>query len=497
MASSPAQARRPYLVGDALRYRWRSVLLLIILGGTMGAALTLRSADTSTSTAAVIVNPLLGNPFSPDGSDDLEAMSTEAQVVRSDDVAQAAATAVGQDADSLPAVTVTVVPNTQVLEITATAQDGELAQDVADQFARSYLDLRTQLALDVVGDRTQRLEDQIRESEDQLRAATRRANAATSSGEEALQNRLADGFQTDVFNQRSALTEVINTDTTSGRVVSPASTPTTRSAGKFLPLAGGLIAGLLAGLAFALLRERSQDLVRSGVAVSDVGVRILGEFTRGMRSKPDQLSEAMRVTRLHALETLGTSAVLMVADPAPPPDTSRLAGGLALAFARGPSTVALVQATDVELLGTSTAGLGGVDGLSEALLSEEDAVAMLLPVEASLSYLPPGRNLAQAYERFLPEFLGPVLDDLSKEDRLVVVQSPPLSSAEGEALAGAADAVLLVITRHRHRLADVERTAALLADRPAQLIGAVIVDPKQARLDEWGPGNASKRHSRD
>jgi Mrp family chromosome partitioning ATPase len=92
--------------------------------------------------------------------------------------------------------------------------------------------------------------------------------------------------------------------------------------------------------------------------------------------------------------------------------------------------------------------------------------------------------------------LGPLLDQLRKQDQLVVVQGPAIGSAEGEALAGVADAVLLVVIRHRHTLAQVEQTAALLADLPTRLIGAVIVDPRQPRLDKWKPGSANTRLSR-
>jgi Mrp family chromosome partitioning ATPase len=263
-----------------------------------------------------------------------------------------------------------------------------------------------------------------------------------------------------------------------------------------LPPIGGLIAGGFLGGVVGLVRERSHDLVRGATGVSDLGVPVLGEFTKQTTSDPKALNEAMRVTRLHALEQVDRPAVLVVAGPGAPADTSRLAGGLALAFARVPAPTTLVQATEVQLLGTSTSGLDTVDGLSEAILHQQDPVPLLLPVEPNLSYLPTGRDLPRTYERFLPELLGPVLDQLRKDDRLVVVQSPSLSQAEGEALASVADAVILVVARHRHTFAQVERAIEMLADRRIPLAGAVIVDPHQTRLDEWGPGGTGTQPSR-
>lgn len=501
MASTPVQDRRLHLARDTLRYRRWSILILAALGLAGGLSLMLRGGEVYTSNAQVLVNPIVGNAFSPDGgSDALESMASEAQVVISDAVVENAAADLDLDPDSrllTSAVSVNVVPNTQVLQITVSGVRGDLVREVADAMGENYLDVREQLAVDLVQTRTDRLEAQIADTETNLEEATRKANAATTSGEEALQERLADGYQTDLFNQRTALTEVLNTDTEPGRVVSPAVAARTEAPARtLLPPIAGTIAGGLLGLVVGLVRERGKDLVRGATGVSDLGVPVLGEFTKRTTSDPKALNEAMRVARLHALEQVDRPAVLVVAGVAAPADTSRLAGGLSLAFARVPAPTTLVQATEVQLLGTSASGLETVAGLSEAVLDGRDPVELLLPVEQNLVFLPTGRDLPRAYERFVPELLGPVLDQLRKDDRLVVVQSPSLSQAEGEALASVADAVILVVTRHRHTFAEVERAVVMLADRRIPLAGAVIVDPDQPRLDEWA-GRTSVPAGRD
>ncbi len=499
MASTPVQDRRLHLARDTLRYRRWSILILAVAGLAGGLALMLRGGDVYTSNAQVLVNPIIGNAFSPDGADDLASMESEAQVVISDAVIADAADDLDLDPDSrllTSAVAVNVVPNTQVLQISVTGVRSDLVQDVAQAVSLSYLDLREQLASELVQSRIDRINDQIAETGALLRQATAAANNATG-GQQALQERLADGYQTDLFNQRATLLEVVNTDTESGRVVSPAGTPISEApARQFLPPVAGLIAGGLLGLVVGLVRERGADLVRSATGVTDLGVPIVGEFTKRTSSDPTALNEAMRVARLHALEQVDRPAVLAVAGAAGPADTSRLAGGLALAFARIPAATTLVQATDVQLLGGSGSGPDAAEGLSEAVVDGRDPTELLLPVEPDLMYLPAGRDLPRAYERFVPELLGPVLDQLRKDDRLVVVQSPSLSQAEGEALASVADAVILVVTRHRHTFAEVERAVGVLAERRIPLAGAVIVDPHQPRLDEWA-GRISVPADRD
>jgi uncharacterized protein involved in exopolysaccharide biosynthesis/Mrp family chromosome partitioning ATPase len=498
MASTPVQDRRSSLVRDALQHRWRHVLALALLGLVAGLLMMLRDGQSYVATSQVLVNPIVGNAYSPDGADDLEAMDSEAQVVFSDDVVDDTAAELGLDAESsllTSAVSADVVPNTQVVQITVAGEDADSVEAVADSMALHYLDVREELAADVVQGRVERLQAQIAETERRLRATSRRAATAATTGQQTLQ-RLADGYQTDLFNQRAALTELVNTDTEPGRVLSPAGEPGTESliALAVLP-AGGLVGGALLGAVVAIVRERRQDLVRGSAGVRELGVRVLVEFSSRDRT-PAAINQMMRVARLHALEHVSRPAVVVVASPGDPDDTSRVAGGLALAFARIPVRTVLVQATDVHLLGTSSADQQRVPGLSDAVLHDRDPTTVLQPVEPALTYLPTGRELPQACERFLPEVLHRVLNRLRTGEQLVLVQSPALNRAEGEALAGVADAVILAVTRHRTSFAQLEWAAGMLQQRNVALAGAILVDPDQPRLDEWEPGRQDSYHSR-
>jgi len=498
MAYTPVQDRRSHLVRDALRHRWQQVLALALVGLLAGMLLTLRGGQSYVATSQVLVNPIVGNAYSPDGADDLEAMDSEAQVVFSDDVIDDTADDVGIDPQS-PLLTsgasAEVIPNTQVVQIAVAGEDADDVEAVADSIALNYLEVREELATDLVEVRAERLQEQISETERRLRATSQRAATAATTDEPTLQ-RLADGYQTDLFNQRAALTELVNTDTGPGRVLSPAGEPGTESLVRMglLPL-GGLLGGALLGAVVALVWERRRDLVRSSAGVRELGVRVLGEFSSKDRS-PAAINQMMRVARLHALEHVSRPAVVVVASPGDPEDTSRVAGGLAVAFASVPVETVLVQATDVHLLGTSSADQQRVPGLSDAILHGQNPTTMLQFVEPGLTYLPTGRELPQACERFLPEVLDRVLSRLRTGEQVVLVQSPVLTRAEGEALASVSDTVILVVTRHRTRYIQLEWAAGMLQERNVRLAGVVLVDPDQPRLDEWAPGRQDSYHSR-
>ncbi|MDX6299360.1 MAG: hypothetical protein QOF53_574, partial [Nocardioidaceae bacterium] len=112
------------------------LVVLTVIGAVLGFAFGSRTAAKYTAEATVLVTPLAGNPYSPDGAgDDLINLDTEAQLVTSDAVAQTVATDVRTSnlTDLLNGLNVTVPPNTQILKVDYTSKD----QSVARSRARS------------------------------------------------------------------------------------------------------------------------------------------------------------------------------------------------------------------------------------------------------------------------------------------------------------------------------------------------------------------------
>ena len=131
---------------------------------------------TYTSTARVLVNPTVGNPFTPTPAsvrqDQETSLATEAQVARSAEVLSAVLVP-GLALEGLERrVRVNVPANTQILEISFTAGDPVVAQRVVDAVAAAYLANRERRFGDVTDARIERLENQTVRVVDDLRQAT-------------------------------------------------------------------------------------------------------------------------------------------------------------------------------------------------------------------------------------------------------------------------------------------------------------------------------------
>src|SRR5699024_10528376 len=122
-----------------------------------------------TAQASILIVPLDGNPFSASGSgDDLVNLQTEAQLVKSDAVAEL----VRKDLNSpVPldvlrdGLTVSVPPNTQVLTVAYTSADRSIALARAQSFAESYLDYRHTRAESMIKSQAASIDDRIAKRE--------------------------------------------------------------------------------------------------------------------------------------------------------------------------------------------------------------------------------------------------------------------------------------------------------------------------------------------
>ena len=121
-----------------MRHHLVVVGIFVALGTVAGWLYGASMSTTYTSTTHMLVNPSVGNPFAPTPAsvrqDQLTSLETEAQVVRSAEVLDVVRA-------QFPALTtarlergvrVSVPANTQIIEISFTAADDVIAQQIAD-----------------------------------------------------------------------------------------------------------------------------------------------------------------------------------------------------------------------------------------------------------------------------------------------------------------------------------------------------------------------------
>jgi polysaccharide biosynthesis transport protein len=491
MPSDQLPARPPVSTSYAVRHHLGVVLCCLLLGALAGYWHAGGTPKTYLSTARVLVNPSVGNPFVPTPSsvrqDELTSLETEAQVVRSDEV-------LGVVATQVPSVTLTslekkvqvLVPaNTQILEISFAGGDPTVTQQVVNAVANAYLANRSQRFDDVNDERIQRVETQTLSVVSDLRAATAAAQHG-GSGQRLFQQELSDALRNELVSLRAQRTALENSSSPPGSVIAPAAKG--KSAGSLtaevLPFGAALV-GLALGCLIALLLERARGVVRSAPEVEALGVPVVASIPA--QSWPD------RLLHRHAAAGVDTTirrvrATILDIDPRPDVITIAPAGrgrsdadvseAVAESFAKAGHRVVLVR-TD----GARDKGLSVDDkGLAQALLYERLNVLDLLQpsVEPLLSLLSDGGFTAQSRELLVSDRVRAVLSPLIDAGHLVVIQSPGADSAEGEAFLGAADLGLVVVTAGRTRPRALEPIAKRLALKDGSL-GALVFGKDGAR----------------
>ena len=467
---------RSGLVLDALRHHLALLVAAALAGLGLGVLATFVLGSHYTSQANVLVNPLVGNPYSPEGSgDDLANLETEAQLVKSDVV-----TAAVSDDTSLPPgrlqsnVHVTVPPNTQILQIAYTDPNALRAQSVAQAYAEAYLAYREERRDTTVDAQVGALEQQISLTETNLQDAITQAHqggANSSFAQKQIQT-----LQGQLSTLRIEVDGLRSSSSDPGQVITPSVVPS--SPDGFPPLIFGL-AGLLLGLGVAVLlavsRERSAEVVRHVDQVEEAGIPVLGVIGGDKDKNRPRVYRAVRAAVTNVLPPPMTLAVAGCSDE---PAAHIVAGEYAISVTRGGDHIVLIDA-----VGTVSMQLRSADpqapGLSDILLGEATLEDTLIEVStlnhAPMWVLTPGQDPEAGAEHYISAGMLTVLQALGELSDRVIVAAPGLAEPDGRVLASEAAGVLLVITLNHTSYADMVAAIDWLERSGTMLVGAVVV----------------------
>lgn len=229
---------------STLRRRWLILLLALLIGALAGAAFAVTTPERYKATTSLVVSPVVSNPLT--GSREDINIRTEQEILGSREVARRAAETLGVDdgGSSLSGdVEVAAPMGSQILQVTVQGDTPQQAADSADAVATAYLDLRRDAATSVTESYLEGVNQQI---EDLRAEPSAPAN---------------DGLIEQLQLQRANVTP---SDQEPGRIIGEAIPPTSPSGPSLLiTVTGGAMAGLLLGIAAAVLRERLDPWVRS------------------------------------------------------------------------------------------------------------------------------------------------------------------------------------------------------------------------------------------
>ena len=379
-------------------------------------------------------------------------------------------------------------PNTSVIDIAFAAGTPEKARQGSHAFAEAYIQVRTDDAAADVAVQVEGLNNQIAANQKQLSLYTAQI-ASLPSTNKAYQYAASQSkvLENNIGALQARLSPLTTTDTTAGAIVNDAILPTEPS--KPIPplyIGAGIFAGLVFGLALAVLAARADRRVRHSDDVENrVGRPVLAEITKPNRGKPITgiLSARTGSGEFDRLRLRLTSATLdrvdsvLVCAADPGNAASFVAGNLAASQARSGQDVVLICA-DPDSPSAAIFGLSDGPGLSTALREEGpiDGVAQTVPGRPRLRVIVPGRDLADVLEKVPVARIAALVDALVKSGHYVVVEAPPVSrGVEAQELAQRTGAAIVVAELGVSKVPGVAEAFDELELMGAIVPGAVVV----------------------
>lgn len=472
-----------------LRRHWWVLLLNLLIGVAAGAVLlsvSPKSYASDTSVLVTEVTPLAGNGSTANGRTQTAVnLDTESQLVGSAQVAarvQSLLHVSTSVADLQQGVSVTVPPNSAVLDIQYTGSTALAAQQASHAFAAAYLADRSDTAKQQLAATVTGLQAQLTQAQAQLKTVTDQSAALVVGSPDRAnadaQRTVISNQVTDLLSQIAPLQAAVPTP---GQIISDATLPSTPSSPvPALDLGGGLIAGLLLGLGVAvLLDSRDRRLRRPADVARLVGVPLLADLPSDLTRREfpgDSHAKVFDRLRTAVVDAGGGTVVVQVADPGERGASDMVALQLARSIARVHGRVVLVVA-HVQSGLPELVGAQGRPGLVQVLRGERSATeaCLHLPSSDGIAVLPPGAGDDQLEGLLQSPRMAAVLAELLGSATVVVATGGIGESAGAQAVSGESDTVVIVAERGRadSRVVTADADAAVAVG--ARVGGVVLV----------------------
>jgi polysaccharide biosynthesis transport protein len=448
---------------------WRTALVVTLvvvgLGAVSGGLWGWRGDARAQATAVILVNPLEGSPFSPEGQgDDLVNLETEAQLVTSDSVTGLVVRQLGLTAASAGAVrtgiSVAVPTNTQLLRIRATNRSAATAIRRAQAFAEIYLDFRRSRTESLLFDRNARINEQLQQLGDELtRMSQQLSDVAPRSPRGLLLQQQITELTNRIGNLHTQLVASQSASTDPGQVVTPAAqdVPGMLHGPVAFGAVGAVAALVLAGLVL-MGRGRVSPALRHPDELEHVGVPVL---PRG-----DQLA-GVRARILAAVER--RPLVVQLASTAPWPGRAATAVELGMAFGRANLETILVELVESPRGPEERAGL--TDLLHDRLAPDE----ALEPLGQHLQLLSPGTESNQLDDLVAGVEMSELLTELRKRADVILLSGGPIGDGRTKAAVRLSDLTVLEVPERWTTVVGVEQSIRDVEQSGGVVAGLVYV----------------------
>jgi capsular polysaccharide biosynthesis protein len=486
-----------------LRRRWWLIVVVAALGMLAGIGYLETAPKVYNATASVYVTATSGtaNQVANGRTTGVVNLDTQAQVVRSTAVAQAAAKLMhSPEAISplLSRVSVAVPANSQVLVISCQEPTAAAAASCAQSFAQAYLSYTSATNTASGNSQISALQARIASLE---RASAKliieAASLPTNSSQRAAaeEQLTSDHSQLSSLNNQVAQLTATLANPSGGSVISSAIPPTEAVSPKpMLIVPSGLLAGLVIGLVLAYFTDRRRRQIRRPQDVIRADVPVLMSLPAG-KPGPELAIAAPRSPLGREFSELAHMVigamgrgrhVILVPGVSRGQGASLVAANLAVALSRSQPDVTLICADLEGSVIPEMTGLPSGPGLTEVLADDIRVgdTEQRPAVAPQLRVIPPGSSAGPHAEDIRQDALERLLDEFGAESRWVVLEGPAVSARPDiNTLAHVADAAILVAEIPRTRTDQLIDGAQHLGKMGADVLGAALLPaPRESGL---------------
>ena len=281
--SAPEDAQLADYTGLLRRRGWLITLVAVIgLLGGVGYYKLAHKVYTGSASVYVTATGGTANQVANSRTTGTVNLDTEAQVVQSVTVAQAAAKLLHSPETPqqlIKRINVTVPANSQVLTISCQARSAATAANCAQSFAQAYLNYSSSSTIAAVNVQISALQSRISALESaSAKLAIEVSSLPSNSPQRASASEQLDSDRSQLksLNNQVAVLIVQRANPSAGSIISNATPPQSATSPKaLLVLPSGLLIGLLAGLILAYIVDRRDRRIRGPRDLTQLSVPVL------------------------------------------------------------------------------------------------------------------------------------------------------------------------------------------------------------------------------
>lgn len=230
--------------------------------------------------------------------------------------------------------------------------------------------------------------------------------------------------------------------------------------------------------------SKDQDSLNKELSKPIKTIRLNRPAVLSLRNKEDAAIESLRSLRttIHFSLLEAQNNIIVITGPSPGVGKSFVAVNLAIVMADAGKKILLIDADMRKGLINKLFGVNRENGLSEVILnacSVQDATREI--PSANIDFIPTGTIPPNPSELLLHERFGQLLDGLTKQYDLIIIDSPPiLAVTDAAIISRLAGAALMVIKAGLHTKRELEQSVRRFSQSGIPIKGIVFNDMQQS-----------------